>query len=409
MNRVILHCDCNSFFASVECFFNPKLKDLPMAVCGDPENRHGIILAKNELAKKYGVKTAETISQAKEKCPNLVLTKSHYTAYREFSRRVNEIYLRYTDFVEPFGIDESWLDVTNSVKIFGSGLEIAERIRREVKKEIGITVSIGVSFNKVFAKLGSDYKKPDAVTVIDKNNFKEIVFPLDVSSLLYVGHRSATTLRDMGIRTIGGLAEFRQDILAKKLGKMGTLLYDYANGIDDSPVVKWGEQEDIKSVGNGMTFRRDLSGENDIKTAVTALSDTVSERMRRYGVKCTTIAVQIKSPDFKTVSKQCAAPFPTNTSAEIRITALGLIKGIWGFRAPLRSITVTGMGLVNDEGDRQVSLFGDDTVANKQVDIDKTMDKIREKYGHSAIKFASVIKNDLGISDNDRRETEEET
>ncbi len=408
MSRVILHCDCNSFFASVECFLNPKLKSLPMAVSGDPENRHGIILAKNELAKKYGVKTAETIKQAKEKCPNLILAKSHYTAYREFSRRVNEIYLRYTDFVEPFGIDESWLDVTNSVKIFGSGVEIAERIRREVKEEIGITVSIGVSFNKVFAKLGSDYKKPDAVTVIDESNFKKIVYPLDVSSLLYVGHRSAATLRDMGIKTIGELAEFRQDILASKLGKMGVLLYEYANGIDNSPVVKWGEQEDIKSVGNGMTFRRDLSGENDIKTAVTALSDTVSERMRRYGVRCTTIAVQIKNPDFKTVSKQCSLQFPTNISSEIRVKALELIKGIWGFRAPLRSITITGTGLVEDNGDVQVSLFGEDNVTKKQGDIDKTMDKIREKYGHSAIKFASVIKNDLGISDNDRRETEEE-
>ncbi len=408
MNRVILHCDCNSFFASVECFFNPKLKNLPMAVCGDPENRHGIILAKNELAKKYGVKTAETIQQAKEKCPNLVLAKSHYTAYREFSKKVNEIYLRYTDFVEPFGIDESWLDVTNSVKIFGSGYEIAERIRKEVKEEIGITVSIGVSFNKVFAKLGSDYKKPDAVTVIDENNYKNIVFPLDVSSLLYVGRRSAVTLKEMGIRTIGELANFRQDILSQKLGKMGILLYEYANGIDESPVVRWGEQEEIKSVGNGLTFRRDLSGENDIKTAVTALCDTVCERMRRYGVKCTTVAVQIKNPNFKTVSKQCGLDFPSNTSAEIKVKALQLFKEVWGFRAPVRSITITGSNLVDDNGDAQMSLFGEDCGMQRHGDIDKTMDSIREKYGHSAIKFASVIKNDLGISENDRRETEED-
>lgn len=409
MSRVILHCDCNSFFASVECFFNPKLKDLPMAVCGDDQNRHGIILAKNEIAKKYGVKTAETIVKAKEKCPNLVLVKSHYSAYREFSKRVNEIYLRYTDFVEPFGIDESWLDVTNSQKIFGSGYEIAQRIRREVREEIGITVSIGVSFNKVFAKLGSDYKKPNAVTVINEENFKRIVFPLEVSSLLYVGRRCAASLKDMGIHTIGELAKFRQDILSSKLGKMGVLLHDYANGLDDSPVVKWGEQEDIKSIGNGMTFRRDLSGEDDIKTAVTALSDTVSERMRRYGVKCTTLAVQVKNPDFKVVSKQSTLRNPTNTSAQIRLKALELIKGIWGFRAPIRSITITGTGLIGDDGQSQVSLFDDDNIALKQGDIDKTMDKIRQKYGHGAIKFASVIKNDLGISDNDKHKAEEET
>lgn len=406
MDRVILHCDCNSFFASVECVLNPKLKKLPMAVCGDDQNRHGIILAKNELAKKYGVKTAETIFQATEKCPNLVLTKSHHSAYLDFSRRVNEIYLKYTDYVEPFGIDESWLDVTNTQKVFGSGYEIADKIRREIKEKIGITVSVGVSFNKVFAKLGSDYKKPDAITIINKENFKNIVFPLEVSSLMYVGRHCADELRDLGIQTIGELANFRQDILQERLGKMGVLLHDYANGIDDTPVVKWGEQEDIKSVGNGMTFKRDLMEEEDIKTAVTSLSDTVSERMRRYGVKCTTISVQLKSSDFKVFSKQSAFKIPINTSGQIKLKSLELIKEIWESGTPIRSITITGTGLTNSEEQLQVSFFSEENASLKHTDINNAMDTIRSKYGHGAIKHASLIKNNIGISHKDKHNSE---
>lgn len=406
MDRVILHCDCNSFFASVECVLNPKLKNLPMAVCGDDQNRHGIILAKNELAKEYGVKTAETIFQATEKCPNLVLTKSHHSAYREFSKRVNEIYLKYTDYVEPFGIDESWLDVTNTQKVFGSGYEIADKIRREIKEKIGITISVGVSFNKVFAKLGSDYKKPDAITVINKDNFKNIVFPLNVSSLMYVGRHCADELKDLGIQTIGELANFRQDILRERLGKMGVILHDYANGIDDSPVIKWGKQEDVKSVGNGMTFKRDLVEEDDIKTALTSLSDTVSERMRSYGVKCTTISVQLKSSDFKVFSKQTSFRTPINTSGEIKLKSLELIKEIWEPGTPIRSITITGTGLTNSEEHLQVSFFSGENDLLKHTDINNAMDTIRRKYGHGAIKHASLIKNNMGISHKDKHHSE---
>ena len=197
-DRVILHCDCNSFFASVETALNPEYRNVPMAVCGSEENRHGIVLAKNELAKKYGIVTAETVYSAKKKCPSLVIAKPHYSEYSRYSRMVNDIYARYTDIIEPFGIDESWLDVTASQKIFGSGMDIAERIRAEVKSEIGITVSIGVSFNKVFAKLGSDYKKPDAITEIDEENFKRIVYPLNVADLLFVGKKTAEALASLG-------------------------------------------------------------------------------------------------------------------------------------------------------------------------------------------------------------------
>ena len=254
MERTILHCDCNGFFASVECVHRPELKEVPMAVCGDPENRHGIILAKNELAKQYGVTTAETIWQAKRKCPQLVLVAPHHDEYAHYSRLVNEIYQQYTDRVEPFGIDESWLDVTGCEELFGDGVTIAETLRRRVREEIGLTISVGVSFNKIFAKLGSDYKKPDATTVITRENFRQIVWPLPVGSLLYVGRAAQESLRRIGVTTIGELAQAEQKNLQLALGKLGEQLWVYANGMDESPVHRTDEKREVKSVGNGMTF-----------------------------------------------------------------------------------------------------------------------------------------------------------
>ena len=227
-DRVILHCDCNSFFASVETALNPAYANVPMAVCGSQDDRHGIVLAKNELAKRYGIQTAETIVSARRKCPGLVIAEPHYSKYKEYSVRVNQIYSRYTDLVEPFGIDESWLDVTASQKLFGSGLRIAQMISNDVKKELNITISVGVSFNKVFAKLGSDYKKPDAITVISKENFKNIVYPLPVSALLFVGKKTAESLLSIGIRTIGELANTQQHVLQDRFGKVGEMLYTYS-------------------------------------------------------------------------------------------------------------------------------------------------------------------------------------
>ncbi|MCC8169630.1 MAG: DNA polymerase IV [Oscillospiraceae bacterium] len=236
MDRTILHCDCNGFFASVECALNPKLKNVPMAVGGDPESRHGIILGKNELAKPFNIMTAETIWQAKQKCPELVIVPPHHDVYRRYSKRINDIYKQYTDLVEPFGIDESWLDVTGSRRLFGDGKTIADELRARIKEEIGLTSSECVSFNKVFAKLGSDYKKPDATTVFSRENWRELIFPLPAKDLLYVGKTTAGALSLMGINTIGELAAADKSSLEKRLGKAGTMLYTYANGLDDSPV-----------------------------------------------------------------------------------------------------------------------------------------------------------------------------
>ena len=398
MDRVILHCDCNAFFASVETLFRPELKNVPMAVCGSPENRHGIILAKNDLAKAFNVQTAETIWQAKRKCPDLVLVPPHHSEYSRISKIVNEIYHRYTDFIEPFGIDESWLDVTNSIKIFGSGEEIANKIRKDIATEVGITVSVGVSFNKVFAKLGSDYKKPDATTVISRENFKDIVFPLPASTLLFVGKSTTKTLDLMGIETIGDLARADVKILEKSLGKLGEMLHRYANGDDNSEVAKYNEQQRIKSVSNGMTLSRDLISENDIRTAVTALSDIVSSRMRKYGAKCSTVSVTIKTPELTSSSKQMTLEVPTNTADVLHDSVLELIVSMRAMNKPIRSLTIAGTNLIFDgEECLQLSLFSSEETIDRKTDIDTAMDKIRSKYGKGSIKFGSVIKNDLGI------------
>ena len=259
-DRVILHCDCNNFFASVECLRDPTLRDVPMAVCGSVEDRHGIVLAKNELAKRYGIKTAETVYSARRKCPSLVICPPHHGEYARVSRAVNEIYLRFTDLCEPFSIDESWLDVTGSRNLFGDGMAIARAIAEAVRTEIGITLSIGVSFNKTYAKLGSDYKKPDAITYVGRENYRDILFPLPVEDMLFVGERTAEILRRSGIRTIGDLAAASPAYLVSRLGKVGEQLGAAARGEDTSRVIPESEREEVKSVGNGMTFRRDAAG-----------------------------------------------------------------------------------------------------------------------------------------------------
>ncbi|HHU91312.1 MAG TPA: DNA polymerase IV [Clostridiaceae bacterium] len=403
MDRTILHCDCNGFYASVECILSPELKNVPMAVCGNPENRRGIILAKNELAKKYKIQTAETIWQAKKKCPDLVLVPPHHDEYKKYSKIVNKIYQRYTEKVEPFGIDESWLDVTDSIHLFGDGKQIADTLRKVVRNETGLTISVGVSFNKVLAKLGSDYKKPDATTVINRENFKSIVHPLPVSSLLYVGKKARKILNKLNIYTIGDLANSDKDLIISRLGKSGKMIHEYANGIDDSPVKSIYEAEPIKSVGNGMTFKRNLRGLSDITISVNTLSDTVATRLRKYGLKCSTVQISIKDPDFKTISRQKPLPNPTNLAKEIAQQALELIKGSWKLNAPIRALTITGTNLVPaHEEIEQMSLFSDcNNERKRQEQLETAIDKIREKYGSNAISFGSVINNCLGIAEPD--------
>ncbi|MBQ4347180.1 MAG: DNA polymerase IV [Firmicutes bacterium] len=399
MDRTILHCDCNGFYASVECLFDPSLKDVPMAVCGDAESRHGIILAKNELAKKYDIQTAETIWRAKQKCPKLVLVQPHREAYVKYSGLINKIYEEYTDLVEPFGIDESYLDVTGSRALFGDGKTIADTIRERIKKELGLTISVGVSFNKVFAKLGSDYKKPDATTVISRENYKEIVWPLPVSALLFVGHSTEEALLRLDIKTIGELALANPFVLEKKLGKAGLMLSRYARAEDNAPVSSVYEHKEAKSIGNSITFKRDLLTADDIRIGIASLSDMVATRLRKHHVKCWTVQIIIKDDRLKSISRQKTLFAPTNLAMELEKTALELISGNWTAGKPIRMLSVQGSSLV-DEKQRfeQLNLFSDDYEFRlKREKAEQAIDKIREKFGKDSISTANVMNNDIGV------------
>lgn len=398
--RVILHCDMNGFYAAVELLQRPDLKDRPMAVSGDPDSRHGIILAKNQLAKEYGVVTAETIWQAKKKCPQLVLVRPHMEKYRYYCGLINEIYQRFTDMVEPFSIDESWLDVTASQKLFGSGRQIADTIRRTVREELGMTLSAGVSFNKTFAKMGSEYKKPDATTEITRENFRELLWPLPAGELFGVGKATSEKLRQAGIFTIGDIAASKKPLLVSLFGKQGAVMWEHANGIDDDPVALYDQKEPIKSVGNGVTFRRNLISENDIAIAVKALSDKVAGRLRQHGLKAGGVKVDIKDPYFKVISRQKQLDTTTWLAEEIAQAATELIRASWRAGAPIRMLTITAINLTDQLFQEQLSLFGSDSSQREKAEkMELAMDEVRKKYGSSTIGFASVMSNDLGLGE----------
>lgn len=397
MDRTILHSDLNGFFASVETVLNPSLAEYPMAVCGDPDKRHGIILAKNEKAKKFGVVTAETIWAARQKCPSLVLVPPHHDLYEKFSREVNEIYREYTDLVEPFGIDESWLDVSGSEKLFGDGVTIAETLRERIKRETGLTVSVGVSFNKTFAKLGSDLKKPDAVSVIDRAHFKETVWRLPVNDLLYVGRSATKTLADMRIKTIGELANASPDFLEYKLGKLGRTLYAYANGEDDEPVRSVYDKRQVKSVGNGMTFSRDLYGMDELICGLEAVCDLAAARMRAKHVKCTTVQLSIKDANFVTVQRQAPLAAPTQLARELREAAAAILRTQWNPRLGIRALTVTGIGLIPEDTAEQIGFFDDAKADEKSEKRERVMDDIRKKFGRGSIKSAGTLANGFDV------------
>lgn len=393
MNRVILHCDLNCFYASVELRSRPDLQRVPTAVCGDPQSRHGIILAKNEPAKRFGVKTAETIWQAKKKCPELVLLPPHHDLYRQVSRQVNAVYDQYTDLVEPFGIDESWLDVTHTLHLFGGDAKaLADALRMRIKQELGLTLSVGVSFNKVFAKLGSDYRKPDATTVISRKNWKEIVWPLPVGDLLYVGGAARKLLGQYGISTIGQLAACQPEMLEQLMGKMGIQLYQYANGCDADPVRSRYESEPVKSVGNGTTFPDNLTTKPQIYRGISLLSDSVATRLRHAGLYAGGLQLTIRDPQFHDRSRQRQLPSPTHLIRELTDTAMSLAEQLWSPPSPVRAMTVTAIHLVRaEDAYEQVDLFTAPAAPKKekQEKLEGAMDQIRQKYGSHAIAFGT--------------------
>ncbi len=390
--RTILHCDANNFYASVECALNPGLRDKFVAVSGDPEKRHGIILAKNTAAKACGVKTGETIWQAKLKCPQLICVPPHFDKYVEYSRRIFSIYTQYTQRVEPFGIDECWLDVTDSLKLLGSGEKIAEELRERIKREVGVTVSIGVSFTKVFAKLGSDMKKPDAVTVITPENFKSKVWGLDASEMLMVGRRTAAKLAGVGMHTIGDLANADERVLHRMLGVNGDKLRSEARGEGSDDVRLSYETDDPKSIGNSTTLPRDIVTREEVESVVTALAEMVATRLRKHGFVGRGIAVGIKYSDLTGEGKQRIIA-DTDSAAAIAREAMATIDAIYSFGAdmPIRALSVTVYDLTASDAATQTSMFDKD--ADKQHRLGKTLDTIRSKYGYLSIRSASVLAN----------------
>ena len=393
MERVILHCDQNCFFASVELLSHPDLRDVPMAVCGDPASRHGIILAKNEPAKRFGIQTAETVWQARRKCPSLVLLPPHHKLYREYSVRVNELYGQYTDLVEPFGIDESWLDITGSMHLFGGDpVAIADELRRRVREELGLSISVGVSFNKIFAKLGSDYKKPDATTLISPENWQEIVWPLPVGAMLFVGRSAQRTLAQYGVETIGQLAACRPEMIEKLLGKLGRQLHEYANGLDRSPVRPQAEREPVKSVGNGTTFPHDLTRWEEVRAGLAALSDSVAMRLRRQGLYCSGVQVTIKDSSFRSISRQKRLESPTRLMKDIQRAAMELTRSAWRAPTPIRMLTVTALHITESaESFEQLDLLGAGRAVSdaRQEKLESAVRAIRDKFGDGSITFGS--------------------
>ncbi len=391
MERVILHCDINNCYASIECAENPALRGRPVAVCGDVEERHGIVLAKSPEAKAYGVQTGETVWKAKLKCPHLVIVHPRFELYMKYSKAARDIYYRFTNQIESFGIDECWLDVTGSTKLFGTGIEIANKIRAAVSAELGITISVGVSFNKVFAKLASDLKKPDAVTCIEKKLFKKIVWPLPVSDLMGVGRRTAKSLNSLYIKTIGDLAKEPPEHLQKVLGKCGLQLWKCANGLENSPVTDCDFSSPVKSIGHGITTPSDLKHNQEVWHVIFALSETIGKKLRSNRLAASGIQVSVRDNEFKTYEFQCMLPAPTQSSLAVSRQAFCLFSKRYAWTHDIRSVSVRAINLVPYGTPYQLDLWGDALKINKTEKLEDTMDTLQDRFGSKIINYAVIL------------------
>lgn len=385
---VILHSDMNNFYASVECLDNPALRGRPVAVAGDPDARHGIILAKNYEAKMYGIATGEPLWMARQKCPEIIFTPPRYDRYIQMSQAAHEIYGDYTDRVETFGLDECWLDVSESTHLFGEGKEIADKIRGRVKDELGITASVGVSYNKIFAKLGSDLKKPDATTVIGED-FKSKIWHLPADMLLYVGKATYAKLLKYGIRTIGDLACTDVTFLERLLGKNGVMLWAFANGLDHSPVSASYSRRVIKTIGNSTTAPRDLKDDTDIKIILYILAESVAERMRREHFYCRSVQISIRDNTLASYERQGQLKRPSCTSQAVFEKACELYRDNRPAN-PVRSLGVRACKLTYMEY-RQLSFLEDAARDQRQEDLERTIDQIRERYGHYSVRRGIML------------------
>lgn len=396
MERTILHCDMNNFYASVECMLNPSLRGHPVAVGGDVENRHGIILAKNYEAKKLGIQTGEALWQAKQKCPKLIIVPPHYEEYLKYSRLAHSIYADYTDLIEPYGMDEVWMDVTVSTKAFGSGKVIANTLRERIKYELGLTISVGVSFCKVFAKLGSDMKKPDAVTVIPKDSFRDIIWDLPASDMLGVGRSTEKFLSSYGIHTIGQLANAYPDLMQRKLGKNGMVLLAFANGEDRSKVAPQDYEPPMKSIGHGITTMQDLENNAEVWNIMLALTQDIGHKLRVYNKNAAGVAIYIRYIVDKQIAGkqwQCQLPVRTHSAAIIAKEAYRLFERSYGWEYPIRSVTVRAINLCSQDLPEQLQFFSDAATVERKEKLETAIEDIRRRFGKYSIQPACLCQN----------------
>ena len=405
-DRIILHSDLNCFYASVEMLLDPSLRGKAVAVCGSTEERHGIVLAKSELAKKAGVKTGQANWQARQACPNLIVVPPQYDEYLKFSKLVRSIYLRYTDLVEPYGMDECWLDVSGCRKLYGSGQEIAEQIRQTIKEEIGLTVSIGVSFNKIFAKLGSDMKKPDAVTVLEENNWRERIWPLPASDLLFVGRSTSRKLACRNVNTIGDIAHLPVEYMQKWFGKNGVVLWRYANGLDCSRIMHTEYESPMKSVGHGITCSCDLTSNNDVWKVILELSQDVGRRLRLHGLAAQAVQLQIRASGLGFEQYQIPVSFATQSPLEIAQAAKILFEKRYRWNEPVRAVCVRAINLIPRSRPIQLDLFGDNERHARREQLDDCIDDIRRRFGSHSIISAALI-GDLHMPDDGREKVKD--
>lgn len=393
MARTILHCDMNNFYASVECMLNPSLRGHPVAVGCDVENRHGIILAKNYEAKKFGIQTGEVLWQAKQKCPKLIIVPPHYEEYLKYSRLAHSIYADYTDLIEPYGMDEVWMDVTGSTKAFGSGEVIANTLRERMKYELGLTISVGVSFCKVFAKLGSDMKKPDAVTLIPKDSFRDIIWDLPASDMLGVGRSTEKFLSSYGIHTIGQLANAYPDLMQRKLGKNGMVLLAFANGEDRSKVAPQDYEPPMKSIGHGITTMQDLENNAEVWNIMLALTQDIGHKLRVYNKNAAGVAIYIRFIVDKQIAGkqwQCQLPVRTHSAAIIAKEAYRLFERSYGWEYPIRSVTVRAINLCSQDLPEQLQFFSDAATVERKEKLETVVEDIRRRFGKYAIQPACL-------------------
>ena len=399
-DRDVLHSDINCCYAQIECQARPELRGKPVVVGGDEEARHGIVLAKNLIAKRAGVKTAMALWEARKACPGLVVVPPDYRLYMDVSRRAREIYYDYTDRVEPFGPDEAWLDVTGTRRCLGlSPAEIAREVSERMVAELGISVSVGVSWNKIFAKFGSDYKKPDAVTVITRENYREVVWQAPVRDLLYVGPATEHKLHSSGIDTIGQLACASDELLRNRLGKMGFVLRGFARGQDATEVKPYDRDaadvmREIKSYGNGLTAPRDICDPQSAKAYVWMLAESVAQRMREGRARARTVSVGARAADdLCTRSRQCKLPVATDVTLEVARAAWGLLRELEPLDAshPLRGIHVRASDLEPADADLQASLFDPLPRRTEMRELDASVDDLRRRYGNKCVVWGAQL------------------